>query len=74
MVNTQTSTTNLMHIKYNVSYGKLSNSTGDEAIRCGSPLVEGEPLKMEIDSGAACSIISSQTFKDLWPVNQIKLD
>ncbi|KRZ71620.1 Transposon Tf2-11 polyprotein [Trichinella papuae] len=35
--------------------------------------LNGKPLKMEIDSGSACSIISDETFKSLWPVKGPKI-
>ncbi|KRX19874.1 hypothetical protein T07_3791, partial [Trichinella nelsoni] len=63
MVNTQTWMTNSMHVKHDQDECRtvsLSSSIDDEVIH-----VEGESLKMEIYSGAACSIISSQTFTDL---------
>ncbi|KRY26208.1 hypothetical protein T01_4390 [Trichinella spiralis] len=35
--------------------------------------MNGKPLKMEVDSGSACSIISDETFKSLWPVKTPKI-
>ncbi|KRX28297.1 hypothetical protein T07_12809 [Trichinella nelsoni] len=35
--------------------------------------LNGKPLNMEVDSGSACSIISDETFKSLWPVKSPKI-
>ncbi|XP_003368115.1 conserved hypothetical protein [Trichinella spiralis] len=35
--------------------------------------MNGKPLKMEVDSGSACSIISDETFKSRWPVKTPKI-
>ncbi|XP_037508201.1 uncharacterized protein LOC119383993 [Rhipicephalus sanguineus] len=35
--------------------------------------VEGRPLKFEVDTGAACSLISEATYHQTWPANAPKL-